>query len=148
MCVSVRADSVGTLTTPLLPNGAPETPLSGPMDAAPPKPRVRPTGLALRSDYGAVSRPRSTKRRCLHNDRSPDRLGSRLHRGTLTQWRFQAAGPSTRSPTRSDDQYSRSAEICRPSKSKTAISRIRFRTPWTTSSNSASHSAIAVLPSR
>jgi hypothetical protein len=51
-------------------------------------------------------------------------------------------------PTGSDAQYSRRLEISPSWKTRTAISRIRLRTLWGTSSNSASHSAITVSPSR
>src|SRR5690606_32934590 len=51
---------------------------------------------------------------------------------------------ATSSATTSEDQYSRSAEILRPSKSSTAISFMRLRTCCARSSNSASHSATAV----
>jgi hypothetical protein len=50
--------------------------------------------------------------------------------------------------TRSDVQYSRRLATRSPSNSRMATSRIRLRQPWTTSSNRASHSAMAVVPSR
>src|SRR6267378_6966574 len=48
----------------------------------------------------------------------------------------------------SDDQYSRRLAMSWPSKTRIATSRIRLRTFWGRSSNSASHSTMAVLPSR
>lgn len=53
-----------------------------------------------------------------------------------------------RTATCSEDQYSRRLAMSRPSKTRMATSLIRLRTFWVKSSNWASHSTMAVFPSR
>lgn len=58
------------------------------------------------------------------------------------------SGTGERTAICSEDQYSRRLAMSWPSKTRMATSLIRLRTFWTKSSNWASHSTMAVFPSR